>query len=450
MKKLISLFFIAMMNLLVVFAQDSVVIEKDCELLKTYLQDVSIDCSLAVDEGLIDLDDVIQKIKDDYNSRKKKSIANNKGIYQEEFAKSIHNVLSKELPYKNGHMSIQVLDYYEKVFPKQFVFFSGIYFEKRDSDFFVVESDVKSVKKGMKYTGDVENLFQTVFNGEVLYQFGIFSPYMKKKAEINVENKTKKVPITWTSNYAKSDELEYEITDDVFTIRIGTFKPNDSNIYEKKIREIQKELEVTDKTVVFDLRGNGGGNLGYTTSFLYSLLMERTVENATLYSQIVDFFQADTIDLNTETLRQLIILNNHQGYFRTLLNSPDRYIFYKSESPEVAIENPKYKKNLYVLVSSYTASAAECFVNYAKCMYDNTVIIGDNTAGCADFVTSIKCGLKDSKVTIMLCGSDGRNTYCFANNESWKGDCYGIFPDYWAVGDNVKKTLEYLIANELK
>ena len=126
----------------------------------------------------------------------------------------------------------------------------------------------------MKYTGDVENLFQTVFNGKVLYQFGIFSPYMKKKAEISIENKTKKVPITWTSNYAKSDELEYEITDDVFTIRIGTFKPNDSNIYEKKIREIQKELEVTDKTVVFDLRGNGGGNLGYTTSFLYSLLCQ--------------------------------------------------------------------------------------------------------------------------------------------------------------------------------
>ena len=54
-------------------------------------------------------------------------------------------------------MSIQVLDYYEKVFPKQFVFFSGIYFEKRDSDFFVVESDVKSVKKGMKISQLVEN-----------------------------------------------------------------------------------------------------------------------------------------------------------------------------------------------------------------------------------------------------------------------------------------------------
>ena len=295
MKKLINVFFIAMMNLFVVFVQDSVAIEKDCELLKTYLQDVSIDCSLAVDEGLVDLDDVIQKIKDDYNSRKKKSKANNKGIYQEEFAKSIQNVLSKELPYKNGHMSIQVLDYYEKVFPKQFVFFSGIYFEKRDSDFFVVESDVKSVKKGMKYTGDVENLFQTVFNGEVLYQFGIFSPYMKNKTEISVENKTKKVPITWTSNYAKSDELEYEITDDVFTIRIGTFMPKDPYVYEKKIREIQKELEVTDKTVVFDLRGNSGGMLNYTTSFLYSLFMERTEENAALFSQIVDAIVANHI-----------------------------------------------------------------------------------------------------------------------------------------------------------
>ena len=445
MKKLINVFFIAMMNLFVVFAQDSVAIEKDCELLKTYLQDVSIDCSLAVDEGLVDLDDVIQKIKDDYNSRKKKSKANNKGIYQEEFAKSIQNVLSKELPYKNGHMSVWVLDYYEKVFPKQFVFFSGIYFEKRDSDFFVVESDVKSVKKGMKYTGDVENLFQTVFNGKVLYQFGIFSPYMKKKAEISIENKIKKVPITWTSNYAKSDELEYEITDDVFTIRIGTFMPKDPYVYEKKIREIQKELEVTDKTVVFDLRGNSGGMLNYTTSFLYSLFMERTEENAALFSQIVDAIVANTTDINTETLRQLLILNNLQSHYRNLLTNPNRYIFNDSETSEVSIENPKYKKNLYVLVSSYSASSAEYFANYAKCMYDNTVIIGDNTAGCADFGTSITCTLTDSKVSILLCATDGRNTTCFANNESWKGDCYGIFPDYWAVGDNVQKTLDFLI-----
>ena len=445
MKKLINVFFIAMMNLFVVFAQDSVAIEKDCELLKTYLQDVSIDCSLAVDEGLVDLDDVIQKIKDDYNSRKKKSKANNKGIYQEEFAKSIHNVLSKELPYKNGHMSIQVLDYHENVFPKQFVFFAGIYFEKRDSDFFVVESDVKSVKKGMKYTGDVENLFQTVFNGEVLYQFGIFSPYMKKKAEISIENKTKKVPITWTSNYAKSDELEYEITDDVFTIRISTFMPKDPYVYEKKIREIQKELEVTDKTVVFDLRGNSGGMLNYTTSFLYSLFMERTEENAALFSQIVDAIVANTTDINTETLRQLLILNNLQSHYRNLLTNPNRYIFHESETSEVAIENPKYKKNLYVLVSSYSASSAEYFANYAKCMYDNTIIVGDNTSGCADFGTSITCTLTDSKVSILLCATDGRNTTCLANNESWKGDCYGIFPDYWAVGDNVQKTLDFLI-----
>ena len=162
-------------------------------------------------------------------------------------------------------------------------------------------------------------------------------------------------------------------------------------------------------------------------------------------NSIVDAIVANSTDINTETLRQLLILNNLQSHYRNLLTNPNRYIFNESETSEVAIENPKYKKNLYVLVSSYTASAAECFVNYAKCMYDNTVIIGDNTAGCADFVTSIKCGLKDSKVTIMLCGSDGRNTYCFANNESWKGDCYGIFPDYWAVGDNVQKTLDFLI-----
>ena len=162
MKKLINVFFIAMMNLFVVFAQDSVAIEKDCELLKTYLQDVSIDCSLAVDEGLVNLDDVIQKIKDDYNSRKKEDVKNNKDVYSIDFAKSIQFVLSRELPYKNGHMYVKAKDYGRYIFNKQYVFFSEIYFDKRGSDYFVIDSNVKSVKEGMKYTGEVENLFKTV------------------------------------------------------------------------------------------------------------------------------------------------------------------------------------------------------------------------------------------------------------------------------------------------
>jgi hypothetical protein len=56
-----------------------------------------------------------------------------------------------------------------------------------------------------------------------------------------------------------------------------------------------------------------------------------------------------------------------------------------------------------------------------------------------------KSGADELVFLDITASSDGRNTTCFANNESWKGDCYGIFPDYWAVGDNVQKTLDFLI-----
>ena len=53
----------------VIFPQSSIAIEKDCEVLKKYMQEVSIDCNMAIDEGL-DLDDVIQKIQKEYDSVK--------------------------------------------------------------------------------------------------------------------------------------------------------------------------------------------------------------------------------------------------------------------------------------------------------------------------------------------------------------------------------------------
>ena len=62
MKKIFSTLMILITWVSVIFPKDSLAIKKDCEVLKKYMQEVSIDCNMVIDEGL-DLDDVIQKIQ---------------------------------------------------------------------------------------------------------------------------------------------------------------------------------------------------------------------------------------------------------------------------------------------------------------------------------------------------------------------------------------------------
>ena len=105
MKKVFSTLMILITWVSLIFPQSSLAIEKDCEVLKKYMQEVSIDCNMAIDEGL-DLDDVIQKIKDDYDSVRFKNIKdkkNQKGIYPKVFAKSIRKDKLKKIALPSRH-----------------------------------------------------------------------------------------------------------------------------------------------------------------------------------------------------------------------------------------------------------------------------------------------------------------------------------------------------------
>ena len=130
-------------------------IEKDCEVLKEYLQNASIDVSLAIDDG-VDINNLILKVKKVYESfyvpySKKNKLENpdENGIYKLAFASSIAWILEDNIPLKNSHNSI-----YNKTIKKVsayrlYAFSSGIYFEQHGDEYFVLSSKDNSIKKGM-------------------------------------------------------------------------------------------------------------------------------------------------------------------------------------------------------------------------------------------------------------------------------------------------------------
>lgn len=456
MKKLFCLFSVVVFNLFAVFAQDSLALANDCELLKKYMQEASIDCSMAIDAGLLDMDEVIQKIKDDYDSKKfkaRRDKKNSKGIYPTEFAKSIRKVFSEELPYKNLHMSISTKDYFEGMFNGNFVFNSPIFFDKIGNNFFVAESSVRSIKKGMKYTGDEQNLLKTIHNGKELYQFSVFSYYMQRKAKISIENKIEKVPVKWIGNFVQNEEISYKSTDDCFIISITTCSPKDLEKFRKRVSEIRKELETTDKTVIIDLRNNGGGQINHIINILYSLLFEKNDKNAELFNKMQNYCSAQELELNTQTIRDRILVDGRKEKYTRLKLCNEKYVkgygvTGNVEKVDFAVKNPKYKKNLYILINETTGSAAECFTLWAKKLYEKTILIGKNTAGCVVFGDPDIYSLPDSKVVVRFSETDGRCSISNLCVKNWKGEGVGIFPDYWASSEKIVDTIVHFTKDE--
>lgn len=327
MKKNVLFITFLLLKFFYIFAQDSLAIEKDCAELKKYMQEASIDCSMAIDEGLLDVDDVIQKIKVEYDSVKnkdKRDKKNSKGIYSKIFAESISNVFSKELPYKNSHMLIYTKDFNYKPL-EQFVFHSKIYFEKKGNEFYVEESDVRAIKKGMKYTGDNQNLLKVIHKGRELYRFGIFSEYMQKKAKISINDKSIKVPVKYVSSFVSNEEISYKITDKSIVVSITTCRPKDLEKFRKRVSEIRKEIDSTDKTVIIDLRNNTGGFVDNIHMILYSLLFEQNGENLEYFSKMINKQGSKIIELNTQIVRDRVSVDGDKEKVVRLRKFEDKY-----------------------------------------------------------------------------------------------------------------------------
>lgn len=456
MKKKFCLLFVVFVNLFTIFAQDSLAIANDCEVLKEYLQEASIDVSMAIDEGLIDIDDVIQKIKDEYDSVKnkdKRDKKNSKGIYPEIFARSIRKILSKELPYKNLHMWIKSKNYSEDMFDNQFVFYSQVYFEKKGNEYFVEESNVRSIKKGMKYTGDEQSLFKVIHNNKELYRFAVFNYYNQKKAAINIENKIKKIPVKWIQNYVKNEEISYKNTDKSIVISITTCSPKDLEKFRKTVSEIRKQLETTDKMVIIDLRNNSGGLVSNIYYILYSLLLSPSEENLVNFNGILNYTTQNHYELNTQKIRDRVLVDGNKEKFTRLKLDKNKYVkgygsLDNSKQVKIKIDNPKYKKNLYILTNNNTVSAAEDFIFYSKKLYDKTILIGENTYGCIVFGDPYRYSLPDSKISLNLTATDNRQCIALLSGRNWKGEGNGFYPDYWATSEEIVETMVYLTKDE--
>lgn len=421
-------------------------INRDCELLKTYLADGAIDFSITIDDGL-DLDEFIELIKEGYiyyaeiNKQTNNEKPNENGIFQYSLAESISRIIEIGMPINNTHNYISWENNFWNPTKTKYTFVSDVFFEKRDENFFVTESNDERISIGMQYTGDTDNIIKIIDeNKNIRFRFVLFSEYNTSEAEISLDEKIFSIPINHVALYSNRDEnIFYNITNNCILIGIKTCSLHtqmEKEEFSSIVNEITSEIEFAED-IIFDFRDNSGGDIELLYPIINSMVWgnNSSPEND---DYIANLLKMGIKLLNTKTIRNQISLNAMDSDIYNQ-NIDKRYINYGDfESGILQTIKPSYSGRIFVLTNTTTASAAEYFIAILQYFFSEKVIlIGQKTHGAIDFGGTFNYRLPDSDISIGLSSQDLRSLYIMKNNSKWHGDTLGFYPDYWCfINDN--------------
>ena len=450
MKKLSILFLLLIVSLSNIVADS---FNEDCKYLENLFSEVAIDMSLALDNKALSSQSIIEEIKNVYKTTASTKKIKKDGIDNEAFSAAINKIYAK---YSNtcGHVSIfnPANNDFFVPFDHQFIYYSDIYFIKENNSFRVYK-DYKKIKKGMFYTGNIENLYKTIQDDEVVYRYGTLSSTFIKNCIVSIENKEIKIPVSGDVGIVKNNK-DYEFTKRDTYIYLGIKKSNYSNKSDEKTFFEDSEKIINEfkniNTIIFDLRDNLGGFTQYLNHFAYGLVYDKkTKENDLEFSKWNRNLYAGEKRINTDTIidKTLSIGLAPSDYIEYCKNNLGTK--YLEEITYEKIElNPWYKGKIYILLNPLTSSAAENFtLNLKKIFGENVIIIGQNSNGSLEFADIYRYNLPNSKIRLTLCAVDARETILL-KEECWHGDTKGIFPDYWCAPQDIITILFHFIKSD--
>ncbi|MCQ2588733.1 MAG: S41 family peptidase [Treponema sp.] len=426
----------------------------DCVKLEEYLTNASIDVSLSIDNGL-DIDLIISEIKNAYstqyaplNIKNNIETADNNGIYREAFATSIAEVLRYYLPQKNTHNIIGSGNKFLNTAYRKFCFVSNIYFEFRDGNYYVTDSNIDEIKKGMKYTGNLSNIIKTITEEKITYRFAYFNEFQTSAASIEIEGNTYQVPVEHIPFYSdKKDIISYEQNNNCIFVTINscmTHSDSEKKHFEDTVNEISDLID-DSSNIVFDLRNNEGGYIEMLYPILFKLVLgseKSKVEELCL--TIDDFLNIGEKYLNTEEIRNMYSMWDTIDFL--LDKKEDRYAVYEGKRNSQNIPESSYTGKILILQSTSTSSAAELFIAIMEYFFkDQVITIGQKTAGMLDFSGVLNYLLPDSRISLQLSSVDMRTLSVLKDNSNWNGDTEGFYPDFWCFSNEID-FLDYIMS----
>lgn len=429
-------------------------IEKDCEYLKTFLPEVSIQFSQLVDEGF-DWEPFFTELRKMYITsswtRFGKSPLDENGVNTDAFANAVGWAMMKTLSKTDGHISASSDRQSFYPFCRKVVYASELLFEKKADGYYVAESQVKKIKPGMKYTDDEAKLIQEYTRGKLLYRFVEIKDYIiNNKSQILLNGKKYVIPVQYNFLASqKTKDLFFEEKDGVLTVVMKTMNPRlEENTldYEKTTEEICKIIN-NYSTVVFDFRDNGGGYIERFTPILAAMLFGQLDGSGDeRLQQLNEYLYTGKVEMFTKTVANRRILDGNMMSSFYHEHKEERYYTFPEPEIKPDFSNKAFKGKIYVITNTFTCSAAESSLASLKYFFKDQVIqLGMKTGGMLDFGGAYTYILPDTKLRLHLCCDDLSGMMVLAGDSGWRGDTEGFYPDVWFLTgseDNIRKYIE--------
>ncbi len=428
-------------------------VEKDCEELNKYLQDVYI----SYNENLFENAELANIKKQIINNLKFSDFT---GITVQDFQKTIVKELQKNITIPDFHLSIFSELSYDNIFAHQNVYFTEIILYEKNGVYYVSKDYDENIKKTDIYTGSPDNLFR-IFqkDGTIAFQYGIKTSQKIKSCNISINNQNYLIKVLrqkeLTSDfysYNENKENIYIQDDTIFITNLDFYNPQS---YLSKMPVSAEELR--NYNVVIDLKNNSGGNTKTCLNYLdFILFAQKEAENLEVFEKIEStdkqiLISSQIWDANYELSKnlginrgKLAVMNIIRGVYKVF------HIKYIYSPKNQDLKRPVfskyfYPKNIIIVMNKNTSSAAELLIaDLYELAGEKVITIGENSAGCVSFMGNYRYMLPNSKIGISLSNVDDRNLKQF-KNPKFMGELKGFQPDYWIVENDLYEHIRHII-----
>lgn len=351
-------------------------------------------------------------------------------------------------------------------------FYTNTFVEKKENEYFVFETDNVNLKKGEKYLGKEDTIFYYPIKGNDIYRLGIIDFNNPESVNFEFDDKivTLKVfddgCITWTP-MIKYHELEtlnsvyISLSSFVLPEKDSKFRKGAEIVLEKfaNIGNLWRDKE----NIIIDLRSNTGGRESYGQYAFWSFSSKKVIPySEKSHEKMYDFIRNNY--LNYSCIESPVTISAQLKLFETTDELKTKYGKSLLKSYKKILENPK--KNIYIkketnlsnlklffsgnvifLIDRNSMSASENTIFIAKKILgsEKVIVVGEKSAGCAEYWDIKNYLLPNSKIAISL-GS--MNNFHFKDFLQWHGEGVGIYPDYWSIGEDLNETIFFITKDE--
>lgn len=438
-------------------------LREDCDMLKYLIYNSYAGIDEAIQNGF-DLDATIEEIYT--KSLEKKTLDR---IPTSDFSSITKITFAQKLNNTDQHINIG-----GSLKDSKLLYYTKVFFEKKDNKYFVKKSEEKDIQIGMEYTGPEQNLFEILTEEGILYRYGVMTNLKIKTAQLSVNNQKfsveaktdKPIPTkqSWSGIKSTQNTIYVSLGDCQQATGISDRIQTSDAFWNDYLSQVSEQA--AGKTnAIFDLRSNQGGYREFPAKILRALYYNQNSDDQ--LSKDIEALFINTTGINCVNLVSPVTEYNSKEYFENNKNFFERYKpevkeFYKDywkhmktrpirkfismeqfQTNLSELPQPDFQGDIYILLNQNSASAAEFGTLMAYELKNKGItvhIIGENSCGAFKYGGMMDHFLPNSGLWLST-GIFFGEPPLMLETPNWHGEGNGFYPDYWATNDTILNTL---------